>query len=223
MSNAVRSTGKDTAGEGIVAFLLRLRTHGIADSRLLTAIEATPHENFVPVEYFENAWRETMLPIACGQTMPTPDISARMIAALMVEPTHNVLEIGTGSGFQTAIVARLAKKVHTMDRYQTLLDNASEKLRYLGINNVTYSKADGASCGQGTALYDRIIADVCYESAPRDLLDALVSGGVVITAIGEKGNEQTIVRLTKIGNRFERENLFSARLSMIDTGTSDAL
>jgi len=213
----------ETTAEGLVGLLLRLRGHGISDPKLLECVEATPHQNFVPVEYFDKAWSDCSLPIACGQTMPSPDLSIRLVAALMVEPTHAVLELGTGSGYQTALLSRLAKKVQTVDRYQSLLNNASQKLALLDRKNVTFTQMDATSGEAAEGLYDRIIADTCYDAMPRHLLEQLVSGGVVITAIGERAQEQTIVRLTKIGSRFERENLFTARLGMFETGKAEAL
>ncbi len=208
--------------EGVVGLMLRLRGYGVMDPRLMKAIEAVPHYQFVPVEYFDKAYRPRSMPIACGQTMLSPDQTARMIAELDPKPEHAVLEIGTGSGYQTALLAILSKKVHSIDRYQTLIDQAQDRMNRLGISNVTFAKVDGMKIIE-KGLYDRIICDLAYEEIPRGLLDQLVSGGVVITAIGPKGGEHMLVRLTKIGSRFDRHDLFPVRFGSFEAGVAEAL
>lgn len=217
------SDALQTSSEDLVGMMLRLRGHGVSDATLLKAVEAIPHQNFVPVEYFEKAWRPRTMPIVCGQIMHAPDVTIRMIEALRVGPAHTVLEIGTGSGYQTAILAKLAKKVHSIDRYKTLIKEATERLQQLEISNVTFAQADGRAGSGKQGLYDRIIADLAYDAMPRQLLEELVSGGIVVTAIGEVGEEQTIVRLTKIGSRFEREDLFKVRFGPFEAGVAQAL
>ncbi|MEE9313313.1 MAG: protein-L-isoaspartate(D-aspartate) O-methyltransferase [Rhizobiaceae bacterium] len=213
---------QETNPEGVVGLMLRLRGFGITDTRLMKALEAIPHEQFIPVEHYEKAYRPRSMPIACGQTMVSPDTTARMITALNPQPSHTVLEIGTGSGYQSALLSMLAKKVHTIDRYKTLLSSAQDRHQRLNISNVTYAQTDGgASTEQG--LYDCIICDLAFEEMPRGLLDQLVSGGLVVTAIGPKGGEQSLVRLTKIGSRFEREDLFSVRFGSFESGIAEAL
>ncbi len=213
-----------TEDRGVMSFLLRLRGAGISD-RILKAVEETPHEMFVPVEHFEMAWQERSLPIACGQTMGPPDLTVQMVQALSLEKSQAVLEIGTGSGFQTGLLSALAKKVHTVDRYKTLLKAAAEKLERLGRTNVSFSQADGSDLQNkpgigGQGLYDRIIAQLAYPETPRGLLPSLVANGVVITAIGEPLQEQMVVKLTKIGSRFEREDLFPARFGAFEQGVA---
>lgn len=209
--------------EGVVGFLLRLRTLGITDPRLLKALEMVPHEQFVPVEFYEKAWQPRNLPIPCGQTLHSPDITARMIDALGPQSHHAILEIGTGTGFQTGVLARLAKKVHSLDRYQSLIKSAQERLNRLSISNVTFKKMDGRNGTHGQGLYDGIITDIAFEERPRFLLDQLVSGGVVIAAIGPKLGEQMLYRLTKVGSRFETEELFKVRFGGFETGVSERL
>ncbi|MEL6734792.1 MAG: protein-L-isoaspartate(D-aspartate) O-methyltransferase [Pseudomonadota bacterium] len=213
----------DAGQGGAMGLLLRLRTMGITDADFLKQVEAARHDLFVPVEHYLQAWEPNSLPIPCGQTMPPPDLTARIVEALDIHPSHAVLEIGTGTGYQTAILAQRAKKVRTTDRYQTLLEFARKGLDRLGIANVTFHHADGREGTGGKALFDRIVVDSAYQTVPRGLLGDLASGGVVVTAIGEPGEEQMLVKLTKIGSRFEREDLFPVRLSPLEAGVSKAL
>ena len=209
--------------EAIVALMLRLREFGIAAPELLKMVESVPHEHFVPVRYFDHAWKPQSFPLACGQTMLSPDTTIRLVEALELSSSHSVLEIGTGSGYQTAILARMAKKVLSVDRYQSLLDEAKDRLDRLEISNVTFLKADGAATAVGQGLYDRIIIDSSFDTMPRFLLDQLVSGGVAVTIIGPPHQEQMAVRLTKVGSRFERTDLFPVRSSPLEQGVALAL
>ena len=209
--------------EGIVGLMLRLRGHGIVDPTLLKAVEAVPHNQFVPVEFHQFAWQNRSMPISCGQTMHSPDTVLRLVHAANIEPHHSVLHVGTGSGFLTGLLAKLAKKVHSVDRYKTLIEAARDRLTSLDINNVSFGQENGSDGSDKPALYDRIIIDSAYDTMPRALLDQLVSSGVVITAIGEPQTEQDVVRLTKIGSRFERENLFKVRFGALEKGVAEAL
>ena len=218
MSNASHSFP-----EAIVALFLRLREFGIVDPDFLRMVESVPHEQFVPVQHFDQAWKDQALPIDRGQTMLSPDITIRLVDALKVESHHAVLEIGTGSGYQTALLARQAKKVYSVDRYRGLIREARDRLERLGLDNVTFVQADGRGGQMGQGLYDRIIIDSAFETMPRYLLDQLVSGGVVITAIGPPNGEQMLVRLTKIGSRFDRTDLFPVHFGTLEEGLAAAL
>ncbi len=209
--------------QGIAEFMLRLRGHGILDARILKAIEDCPHSAFVPVQFFDKSWQSVSLPLPCGQTMTSPDILARMIAAFPPHPSHTVLEIGTGSGYATAVLAKLAKKVRSVDRYRCLVDEAKLRTQALEINNISFAQADGNNTNALDGLYDLIFCDCAYQSVPRHLLELLTAGGVVVTAIGEPASEQMLVRLTKIGSRFEREDLFPVRFGRLESGVAGSL
>ena len=209
--------------EAIVALLLRLREFGIVDTEFLRMVESVPHEQFVPVQHFDQAWKDQALPMACGQTMLSLDVTIRLVDALKLEASHAVLEVGTGSGYQTALLARQAKKIYSVDRYRSLIHEAKDRLGRLGLNNVTLVQADGRGGQMGQGLYDRVIVDSAFETMPRYLLDQLVSGGVVITVIGPPHGEQMAVRLTKIGSRFDRADLFPVHCGQLEDGLAQAL
>lgn len=209
--------------DGLAGLFLRLRAAGIANAEFLKVVESIPHERFVPSIYFGQAWGEHSLPIACGQTMPPAELAVRMVHELGMDQHNTVLEIGTGSGFQTALISRLCRKVVSIDRYTTLISEAEKRLIALGITNATFELGDGRNGSSGDGLYDRIVADLAYETMPRELLDQLVSGGVVITAIGPAQGEQMLVKLTKIGNRFDRRDLFPVYFQPLDEGVAGAL
>ena len=209
--------------ESVMGLLLRLREFGITDQEFLQRVESVPHDIFVPREFYAEAWKNTQLPIPCGQTQTSPDLLIRILSALELTNGHTVLEIGTGSGYLTALLARFSRKVRSIDRYGTLIDRASKKLAQLEINNVTLEKADGLDGPHGQGLYDRIVVDSCFQETPRALAEQLVAGGVVITAIGEVTGEQMLVKLTKIGSRFDREDLFPVRLTPLEPGISAAI
>ena len=213
---------------GMMAHMLRLRQAGFADQKLLAAVEATKRDLFVPVSTIHLAWLPFPLPLPCGQTMPSPVATAAMVSALRLNETCSVLEIGTGSAYQTALIARLAKKIHSVERYRTLADQARKVLTTLEVNNATVALADGSTAAGrkgpgGQALYDRIITDCAFEDLPRDLLDQLASTGLVVAPIGPATGVQTVARLTKVGSRFERENLFEIRSTPLERGLAVAL
>ncbi len=185
----------------------RIATAGVTDPKVLKSIRTTPRHEFVPENQRERAYLDMSLPIGNSQTISSPFIVALMTEALQPQETDKVLEIGTGSGYQTALLARSAKKVFSVDRYQSLIDAAKDRLDKLGLSNVTFAKADGVANPVGQGLYDRIIIDSSFDSMPRFLLEQLVSGGIVVTILGPANGEQMAVKLTKIGSRFDRVDL----------------
>lgn len=211
ISNVAGRLQEELGSAEFVGLLLRLRAAGIMDPEFCKVVESVPRDHFVPIRHHPNAWSEEWLPIECGQSMPPPDLTIKMVHWLNVEPRHAVLEIGTGSGYQTALLARLARKVRTIERYATLLEAAGARLKRLDISNVTLFQADGREGTKHGDLYDRIIADCAFPEPPRALGEQLVAGGCVVTAIGPPDGEQMLVHLTKIGSRFERVDLMPVR------------
>jgi protein-L-isoaspartate(D-aspartate) O-methyltransferase len=211
-------TGDDR--EGFAAFLLRLRGKGAVPKALIAAIEATPRRGFMAAQFGNIAWTDRMLPIECGEAIEGADIQAAVIAAMAVEPGHRVLEIGTGSGYTAAVLSRLAARVVSVERYKTLAEQARQRFEALGITNVIVRHADGSHGLPNEGPFDRIVVWAAFESLPRFLLDQLSSGGVVIAPIGPEEGEQVVAKLTKVGSRFEREDIGIVRLQPILPGVA---
>jgi protein-L-isoaspartate(D-aspartate) O-methyltransferase len=209
--------------EGFAAFLLRLRGKGSVPKALVAAFEATPRRMFLAGQYHPVAWSDRMLPIECGEAMEGADLQAAVIAALGLEPGNRVMEIGTGTGFTAAVMARLAGRVVTIDRYRTLAEQARQRFEALGIPNAFSRQADGATGLPNEGPFDRIVAWVAFPDMPRFLLDQLSSGGVVIAAIGAEESEQVMTKLTKVGSRFEREDIGIVRFQPVLPGLAAVL
>lgn len=206
--------------EGFAALLLRLRAKGSVPKALIAAFEATPRRGFLDGHYHPIAWSDRMLPIECGEAMEGADLQAAVLAALALEPGNRVLEIGTGSGFTAAVMARLAARVVTIDRYKTLVEQARQRFEALGIVNVVARQADGTNGLPNEGPFDRIVAWAAFDSLPRFLLDQLSSGGIVIAPIGPEEGEQVVAKLIKVGSRFEREDIGIVRLQPILPGVA---
>jgi len=206
--------------EGFAAFLLRLRGRGTAPKALVAAFEATPRRGFLPAQFHAIAWSDGMLPIECGEAIEGADLQAAVIAALHIEPGNRVLEIGTGSGYTAAVMSRLAARIITVDRYKTLAEQAKQRFEALGISNVIARQADGSNGLPNEGPFDRIVAWAAFDSLPRFLLDQLSSGGIVIAPIGPEEGEQVLAKLTKVGSRFEREDIGTVRLQPILRGVA---
>ena len=200
-----------------------LRTEEVDDPDLVAAIEAVPIEEFVPFAHREAIEPRRWLPIECGQSMTPPVWTARIAHVAGVEPHHSVLEIGTGTGFLTALLARRARKVLTLDRYRTLLQRAAERSARLSLSNIAFERRDGSVPRNDGLLYDRIVIDSAFEQVPRQYLDALASGGCLICAVGPADGRQDLLRLTKIGARFDRQKLFGVRFNALERGVATAL
>jgi len=164
-------------------FVMTLRAMGYRDTRVLAALETTPRPHFVASEHVELAYAERHLPLACGQMMERPSQVAHVMEALSIEPHHRVLEIGTGSGWTTAILGQLARSVVSLERYRTLANRASAVLAKLPLGDVNVRLADGLR-GVGDGPFDRIVAWGAVEAFPRVWLDALADGGVMIAPVG---------------------------------------
>jgi protein-L-isoaspartate(D-aspartate) O-methyltransferase len=201
-------------GEGSVGrmeFLLHLRRHGIGDPAVLRAMDEVPREHFVTPEFIDAAYADQALPIACGQTISQPYVVAYMTEQLGVRPHHRVLEVGTGSGYQAAVLSRLAREVYTIERFRTLADTAAVRLETLGFDNVTVCVGDGFAGLPEHAPYDRIIVTAAAEHVPRVLVDQLAERGVMLLPLGPHGGTQRIVKLTNTPNGLERHDLIAVR------------
>ena len=189
-----------------------LRRQGIIDERVLGAIGKVPRELFVEGPFADQAYADQALPISCGQTISQPYVVALMTEGLLIEPQHRVLEIGTGSGYQTAILSRLCKRVYTIERYRTLADKAGERFKTLKLANVSQQVGDGTKGWPTLAPFDRIILTAAASrDAPQTLLDQLGPGGVMVLPIEERAGKQDLYRITRGAHGFEREHLIPVR------------
>jgi protein-L-isoaspartate(D-aspartate) O-methyltransferase len=178
--------------------VLALRSGGVSDAKVLAAIEQTPRDLFVPDLFQERAWEDSALPIACGQTISQPLIVGLMTQALRIEWRSRVLEIGTGSGYQTAVLARIARYVYSMERYRTLLGEAEARLKTLGLQNVITRFGDGGEGWPEQAPFDRIMITAAADSEPTALLQQLKPSGVLVAPVG-RGPVQVLKRYTGDG------------------------
>lgn len=194
--------------EGFAALCLRLRGKGITASDLLNAIEQTPRQNFVPAEHGSSAWSMRTIPIDCGAFMEGVDLAAELVDALKLKPSHRVLEIGTGSGFTAAVMARMAERVLTIDRYKTLVTQAQERMDRLALRNVVVRQADGTSGLQGEGTFDRIVVTAAFAKLPQIYAEQLVSGGMMIAPVINEDGSARMIKLVKTGSRYERMELF---------------
>ncbi len=193
-------------------FQLALRRRGISDQAVLRAMDAVPREYFVADEYSDSAYADQALPIACGQTISQPYVVAYMTEQLDVEPQHRVLEIGTGSGYQAAILSRLGAEVVSIERYRTLADTARARIKTLGYGNVTVLTGDGMAGAPDRAPFDRIIVTAAAEDVPAALVEQLAEGGKIVLPLGPHDGTQYIVKFTKtVGGALTRENLIAVR------------
>ncbi|WP_161992607.1 protein-L-isoaspartate(D-aspartate) O-methyltransferase [Aureimonas leprariae] len=208
--------------EEIAAFLLRLRSARFADQRLQQAVEAVPRRQFVRGNIVE-PYADSSFPIDCGETMPSAMAAVALVADLRVEPTSRVLEIGTGSGYVTALLAKLAGRVTTLERYRTLIDAAEERLKTCGVPGAQFVQEDGREGWRDAAPYDRIILHASMETMPRVFLDQLAQHGQIIAALGPGQGQQTLVRLQKVGSRLEREDLRPVRYQPLAQGIARKL
>lgn len=206
--------------EGFAAFLLRLRSLGTPPKDLVAAMEATPRKTFVPAAWQSVAWSDRMVPIECGEALEGADLQAAVIAALQLEPGHRVLEVGTGSGFTAAVMARLAARVVTVDRYRTLAERAKQRFEALGIANALARQADGSEGLPGEGPFDRIVVWAAFDALPRTFVDQLSTNGIMIAPIGPAEDIQLLAKLTKIGSRFEREDIAKVRLQPVIRGVA---
>jgi protein-L-isoaspartate(D-aspartate) O-methyltransferase len=166
-----------------VALVMALRGQGIADQRVLEALEKTPREVFVDKPFEASAYENMALPIACGQTISQPYVVAYIAQALEASPKHRVLEIGTGSGYQAAVLARLAGWVYSVERHKPLLQTATARLKNLKLHNVVVRHGDGLKGWPEQAPFDRIVLSAAVEAVPQTLVDQLKPGGILIAPV----------------------------------------
>jgi protein-L-isoaspartate(D-aspartate) O-methyltransferase len=206
---AKQPAGDDSVGR--MQFLLTLRRRGIGDAAVLRAMDEVPREYFVDSQFVDAAYADRALPIACGQTISQPYVVAYMTEQLGVMPRHRVLEIGTGSGYQAAVLSRLAREVVTIERFRTLADAARTRLETLGYRNVEVRVGDGFEGASDRAPFDRIMVTAASEEVPDRLLEQLAADGAMVLPLGPHAGAQNLVRLTKCEGETRREELIAVR------------
>jgi protein-L-isoaspartate(D-aspartate) O-methyltransferase len=214
-------SGDDNVGR--MQFLLALRKRGITDSTVLRAMDEVPREHFVENALADHAYADQALPIACGQTISQPYVVAYMTEELGVQSDHRVLEVGTGSGYQTAVLSRLAREVVTVERYRTLAEAARARLATLGYRNVEVRVGDGLAGVPERAPYDRIMVTAAAEAVPEALVQQLAEGGVMVLPLGPHSGTQQLVKLTKGEQGIKQEDLIGVRFVPLLPGTAREL
>jgi protein-L-isoaspartate(D-aspartate) O-methyltransferase len=191
--------------------LMELRRAGIGDARVLGALEKTPRELFVPEAFQDQAYENVALPISHGQTVSQPYVVALMTERLELSERHKVLEIGTGSGYQAAILARLARRVFTIERHRELLRDAEQRFRELGSHNIVCRHGDGSRGWSEQAPFDRIVVTAAAADVPAALVDQLALGGILILPVGEDYRDQQLLRVCRIEGGVTTEDLGGVR------------
>jgi protein-L-isoaspartate(D-aspartate) O-methyltransferase len=195
-----------------------LRRGGITDERVLEVMASMPREAFVSRTFIERAYDNMALPIGFGQTISQPLVVATMTQALAIGERMKVLEIGTGSGYQAAILARLARRVFTIERYKMLSKEAERRLLDLRIHNVVFHVGDGTKGWLPQAPYDRIIVTAAAGEMPEMLVDQLAVGGIMLVPVGPDPVNQTVERVVKTEQGVTREELMPVRFVPLVAG-----
>lgn len=194
-----------------IRLVMQLRRNGVTDTRVLGAIEAVPREAFVSDAFIDQAYADRPLPIANDQTISQPTIVAIMTSELQVNDRHTVLEIGTGSGYQAAILAKLARRVHTIERHEGLYKTACARFEAMGLRNITTHLGDGSKGWSRAAPYDRIMVTAAAASLPDRLLEQLAPDGIMVVPLGAEGGVQKLYRITREGETFVKTPLSDVR------------
>jgi len=192
-------------------FLFALRSKGVTDSRVLNAMEEIDRGPFVRGIFAERAYEDMPLPIACGQTISQPSVVGIMTQALQVSPRDKVLEVGTGSGSQAAILAKLARRVYTVDRHARLVREARQIFEGLDLANITTIIGDGSFGLPDQAPFDRILVTAAAEDPPGPLLAQLRIGGIMVVPVGQSDAVPTLIRVHRTETGFDYDELRSVR------------
>ncbi|MEP5732546.1 MAG: protein-L-isoaspartate(D-aspartate) O-methyltransferase [Sulfitobacter sp.] len=192
-------------------FLYALRSKGVTDARVLGAMEAVDRGPFITGLFSKRAYEDMPLPIACGQTISQPSVVGLMTQALEVSPRDKVLEIGTGSGYQAAILSKIARRVYTIDRHRRLVHEARAIFTDLDLVNITAITADGSFGLAEQAPFDRIIVTAAAEDPPGPLLAQLKEGGIMVLPVGQSDSVQHLIRVRKTADGLEYDEMRSVR------------
>ena len=214
------ATGPDPR---VIQLVMALRGGGISDARTLGAIERTARDLFVPQGFAQHAYDDRALPIDCGQTISQPYVVGHMTQALKLDDRCKMLEIGTGSGYQAAILSRLARRVYTVERYRTLSREAEARFAQMKLTNIVTRIGDGSLGWPEQAPFDRIIVTAAAPVRPDTLLDQLKDGGIAIVPVDRDGGGQVLVRYEKTGDALTETPLFDVRFVPLVKGAARSL
>jgi protein-L-isoaspartate(D-aspartate) O-methyltransferase len=207
VNNAIQGVRDDSRME----FLLTLRRRGIGDQAVLRAMDEVPRAHFVEPAFAETAYADQALPIACGQTISQPSVVGQMTMALNPQARDTVLEVGTGSGYQAAILSQLCRRVYTVDRHRRLVREAQDAFRSLGLLNIIAFAADGSYGLPEQAPFDRILVTAAAEDAPGPLLAQLKIGGIMVLPVGQSDTLQSLIKVTRLEVGYDYEELRPVR------------
>ncbi|MEM1302960.1 MAG: protein-L-isoaspartate(D-aspartate) O-methyltransferase [Pseudomonadota bacterium] len=211
----------DSHAERKMQFLYHLRSKGVMDKAVLTAMERIDRGPFVKGLFAERAYEDTPLPIACGQTISQPSVVGLMTQALKVQPRNKVLEVGTGSGYQAAILSQLARRVYTVDRHRRLVREARLIFEDMDLSNITTITGDGSFGLPDQAPFDRIIVTAAAEDPPGPLLAQLKVGGIMIVPVGQSDAVQSLIRVTRHETGLDYDELRPVRFVPLVEGLGD--
>ena len=198
-------------GDTKMQFLYTLRSRGVTDARVLSAMEEIDRADYMRGTFKDRAYEDMPLPIASGQTISQPSVVGLMTQALKVGPRDKVLEIGTGSGYQAAILSRLARRVYTVDRFRSLVHAAREVFEARGLTNITAFTADGSHGYPEQAPFDRILLTAAAEDPPGPLLAQLRIGGIMVLPVGQSDAVQSLIRVTRHEGGYDYDELRPVR------------
>ncbi|MFD1156997.1 protein-L-isoaspartate(D-aspartate) O-methyltransferase [Roseovarius aestuarii] len=201
----------DNNAERKMQFLFALRSRGVTDNRVLSAMEKIDRGPFIRGLFSERAYEDMPLPIACGQTISQPSVVGLMTQALKIEPRDKILEVGTGSGYQAAILSQLARRVYTIDRHKRLVREAAAIFNDLDLVNITPVVGDGSFGLPDQAPFDRILVTAAAEDPPGPLLAQLKIGGIMVVPVGQSDAVQHLIRVTRTDQGFEYDELLPVR------------
>lgn len=208
--------------ERSMRFMLALRARGVTDPRVLSAMEQIDRRHFVRGHFQERAYEDTPLPIPCGQTISQPSVVGLMTQALAPGPRDKVLEIGTGSGYQAAVLSLLCRRVYTLERHKRLIDEAVALFAALDMHNITALLADGSHGLPEQAPFDRILVTAAAEDPPGPLLAQLKPGGIMVVPVGQSDAVQTLIKVTRTETGFDYDELRQVRFVPLVEGMGQA-
>ncbi len=206
-----------------IRLIMELRRVGITDTAVLSAIERIPREAFVPDSFQDQAYEDRTLPIGQGQTLSRPRVVALMTQALDTDRRMKVLEVGTGSGYQAAVLSRLCRRLYTIERHRELQRTAERRFQALRLHNITARLGDGAKGWPEQAPFDRIMVTAAVEEVPAALLDQLAPGGIMVVPVGRQGRDQALLRVRRSEDGFHEDSLGRVRFVPLVADLADGM